>query len=196
MISPSLASRIHIVPGAFARSPGHVSEHFAGPTAALAATEALLRPLPKPLVAWWLAAPRGHIVLNTSRHGFSAGPGRAGKRDLTDVAWLQISAYLDDVIRFCTPIGGLLMHIVGWGQTSPFESPLAAWDQVRRGIAGCFRAGYGRSEDARRDIDCYVAEGVGWYLADRRGLNVQDPRLQKLLAATVFNPDAYRRPSS
>ena len=56
----------------------------------------------------------------------------------------------------------------------------------------CFRGGYGRSQAARTDVTAYLAEGIAAYLADRSGLNVSDPRLEKLLAATVFNPAMYR----
>jgi hypothetical protein len=50
-----------------------------------------------------------------------------------------------------------------------------------------FAAGYGRSEADQADVNAYLAEGIAWHLADARGLNAADPRLHKLLRATIFD---------
>jgi len=70
---------------------------------------------------------------------------------------------------------------------------LKAWSQFESGVQSCFRAGYGLSPAARSDPKAYLIEGVAHFLADRRSLNLNDPRLEKLLAATLFNQASYLR---
>lgn len=189
---------MHIVSGSLAASPGHVTEHFATPAAALSAAGSWLQRLPDPLFVCWLASPGGHIVLNADRHGFAQGESMYQGRTLVDVAWLRLAVYPDDRVGFLTPVGHLISHLVGWGsgeQGQPaFVAPapaLRAWDQFASGVQSCFQAGYGLSAASRSDTTVYLAEGIAAYLDDRRRLNVRDPRLEKLLAATLFRESAY-----
>ena len=191
MPSFSLYPRIHILPGALARSPGHVSEHFANPASALSGVLSRLQDLPEPLVRRWLAAPRGHIILNDQRHGFVSGGNTFRQRSLDDVAWMKLSVVAEDV-RFLTPVGHLISRIVGWEQGTEVEPALKGWEQFEGGVQSCFLAGYGISAEAQQDVGDYLAEGIAHYLIDRRSLNRHDPRLEKLLAATLFDPKAYR----
>ena len=181
----ALFARIHISPEALARSPGHVSERFATGVAAMQATLAYLRPLPPTLVQRWLAQERGHIVIDASQHRFEPGSCAFRGRWLEDVAWVKLALLVDDPIRFLTPVGALIAHLIGWGETPGRDAQ--PWRDFVRGVQSGFEAGYGRSDAARCDVDAYLAEGIAWYLTDRRGLNVENPRLEKLLRATVFN---------
>ena len=147
--------------------------------------------LPKPLSERWLATSRGHIVLNHQQHGFVSGDSLFRQRILVDVAWLKL-AFIADAVRFLTPVGRLVVNIVGWGQAPEVEPALKGWEQFVGGVQGCFRAGYGISLEAQQDVGVYVAEGIAHFLVDRRSLNRHDPRLEKLLAATLFDPAAYR----
>jgi hypothetical protein len=180
-----LAPRVHISPDALARSPGHVAERFETVSDALAATLALLRPLPEALVARWLATPRGHVVIDARQHGFVAGESLFRGRALADVAWVRLALLVDDPIAYLTPVGWLIARIMGWGQENARDDQ--RWRDFERGVQSGFAAGYGRSEAARADVNAYLAEGVAWYLADMRGLNAADPRLHKLLRATIFD---------
>ena len=199
-----LETRVHIVSGSLAVSPGHVTEQFATPAAALAATRPWLRRLPDPLLALWLAAPGGDVILNAGLHGFVPGDSAYQGRTLLDVAWLKLAVYADDPVAFLTPLGHLIAHLLGWGsglssysgtQAQPaLDAPapvLRAWDQFVNGVQSCFRAGYGLSTAAQTDVTAYLAEGIAAYLDDRRRLNVRDPRLHKLLASTVFRETSY-----
>jgi len=186
-----LYPRIYLIPGALARSPGYVSEHFANPASVLSGVLTKFRDLPEPLVKCWLAAPRGHIILNTQRHSFVSGDNRFRQRTLVDVAWLKL-AFVADELRFLTPAGYLIARIVGWEQGTEVEPVLKGWEQFESGVQSCFRAGYGISAESRQDVGAYLAEGIAHYLADRRSLNRHDPRLEKLLTATLFDPKAYR----
>jgi hypothetical protein len=186
-----LYPRIHILPEALARSPGHVSEHFANPASALSGVLSQLQDLPESLVGRWLAAPGGHIILNHRQHGFVPGDNVFRSRILVDAAWLKL-AFMVDEVRFLMPAGHLIAKIAGWEQETTVEPALGGWDQFVGGVQSCFRAGYGISAEARADVTAYLAEGIAHYLADRRSLNRHDPRLEKLLAATLFDPRAYR----
>lgn len=194
----TLETRVHIVSGSLAASPGHVIEHFATPADALAAARLWLQRLPDPLWRRWLAAPGGHIVLNAGQHGFVPGDSIYQGRTLMDVAWLKLAVYPDDRVMFLTPVGHLIAHLVGWGSETKAQPALVApapalraWDQFVSGVQSCFRVGYGLSVAAQSDVTGYLAEGIAAYLDDHRRLNVRDPRLEKLLAATLFRETSY-----
>ena len=189
MHSP-LIQRVHISPDALARSPGHVAEHFDTVSDALVTTLALLRPLPEALVNMWLLEPRGHVVIDAREHGFVAGESTFRGRVLQDAAWARRALLVDDPITYLTPAGWLFARIIGWGQ--PDARSDQRWLDFERGVRSGFVAGYGRSDAARTDVNAYLAEGIAWYLADTRGLNTEDPRLHKLLRATVFNDRFYQ----
>jgi hypothetical protein len=181
----SLFARIHIAPDALARSPGHVRERYANAAAVMQATLAYLRPLPPALVARWLRREEGHVVIDAMRHGFRAGENPWRDRVLRDVAWVRLRLLVDEPVDYLAPVGALIAWLIGWGRMQgPDTQP---WRDFEQGVRSAFAAGYGRSEMARADVDAYLAEGIAWFLADRRGLNLADPRLEKLLRATVFN---------
>jgi len=187
--SQRLLARVHISPDALARSPGHVAERFETVSDALTATLALLRPLPEGLTERWLTASRGHVIIDARRHGFTAGESRFRGRALQDAAWVRLVLLVDDPVSYLTPVGALIARISGWGR--PNACADHRWRDFERGVQSGFAAGYGRSEAARADVNAYLAEGVAWYLADPRGLNITDPRLYKLLRATVFSEAFY-----
>lgn len=186
----TLSARIHISPDALARSPGHVAEHFDTVSDALTATLALLRPLPSALLERWLAKPRGHVIIDARQHGFTPGESQFRGRDLQDAAWLRLALLVDDTISYLVPAGYLIAHITGWNQPDAREDQ--RWLDFERGVQSGFKAGYGRSEAARTDVNAYLAEGIAWFLADSRSLNIADPRLYKLLRATIFDDHFYR----
>ncbi len=188
--SPAFIARIHLAPDVLARSPGHVSEHFSTGVEAMRATLAYLRPLPRAWVQRWLAQERGHLVIHPTRHGFQAGVQTFRGRALEDVAWMQLSLLIDDPIAYLTPFGMLMAHLIHWEERDKWQSQ--AWRDVARGVQSGFEAGYGRSEAAREQIDIYLAEGIAWYLVDRRALNIANPRLEKLLRSTLFRDDWYQ----
>lgn len=188
-----LFPRIHILPDALARSPGHVSEQFANPANALSGVLSRLQILPEPLVARWLASAGGHIILNHLQHGFVPGDNTFRDRILLDAAWLKL-AFVVDEVQFLTPVGALIAWLVGWEQATAIEPALKGWEQFESGVQSCFRAGYGVSLEAQVDVTAYLAEGIAHYLTNRRSLNRHDPRLEKLLAVTLFDPKVYRRP--
>ena len=189
--SPSrLVQRVHISPDALARSPGNVAEHFDAVSDALAATLTLLRPLPGGLIDRWLAKPGGHIIIDARKHEFVAGESLFRGRALPNVAWVRLALLVEDPISYLTPVGWLIARILDWGQ--PNARADQRWRDFERGVQSGFAAGYGRSDAARADVNAYLAEGIAWHLADPRGLNMENPRLHKLLRATVFSEAFYK----
>ncbi len=184
-----LHPRLHILPTTLAASPAQVRERFATPMALLHVVAAGLAPLPMPLRERWLAAPGGHLVLTPDRHGFVPGPQPFRQDTLIDVAWLQASLWLSDRTAFYEPVGWLVYHLLGDRFDLTAASP---WVSFWQGVRSGWQAGYGIGEAARRDAVGYLVEGIAGYLGDRRALNRRDPRLEKLLAATLFNPHFYR----
>ncbi len=190
----ALAPRILIQPGALAASPGHVQELFPTAAAAMAAMAARLRPLPPPLIGRWLGGPGGYILLNAARHGFVPGPTPYRRRTLHDVAWVQLRRWRDcaDALQ---PVAALLLHLAARPSLEPDADAPPAWAQFLAGAHSCFAAGYGRSPAARADLRSYLIEGIAAFLCDRPALNVADPRLEKLLAATLFHSDFTAYPA-
>lgn len=189
----SLRLRLHILPETLARSPGHISERFATPIAALDALERQLQPLPSALVEHWLNRPEGHVVLNARRHGFEPGPSSNHPRSLVDVAWTRLA--LSPAPRnFLIPTAHLIARVIGWNRADGREPILKNWDAFVAGVKSAFGAGYGLSPNARNDVNVYLAEGIAAYLVDRRALNLTDPALEKLLRAHVFDKRVYFAP--
>ncbi len=186
-----ITPRLHILPDALARSPGHIAERLPPPAAALFAAARLLQPLPPPLLDSWLAAEDGHIVIGPLTHGFSPGPNAFRDRMLDDIAWLRLAYLVDDPITFLAPAGQLIHFLILNRFRPDIEPTPIVWRQFQSGLQSCFHAGYGRSIGAQQDADLYLGEGIAWYLADRRGLNLADPRLEKLLTATLFDASFY-----
>jgi hypothetical protein len=187
-----LHDRLHILPDTLARSPTTVGEHFPTPMALLATVAQGLTPLPLPLREAWLAAAGGHLVLTADCHGFVPGPQPFRRETLTDVAWLRAALWLSDRTAFFEPVGWLIYRLL----TDRFDLEAAmtspSWASFWRGLESGWQAGYGLTEAARTDIRAYLAEGIAGYLGDRMAFNQRDPRLEKLLAATLFNAHFYR----
>lgn len=186
----SLLPRIHTTPDLLARSSGRVTSRYDTPMTAINALLLQLSLLPVPLLHTWLQHPRGHIVINPQYHGYKPGFQPVVSRTLQDVAWIKLTYSLSDPILYLTPVGALISQLLGWKKPDSV-AVLKNWKSFRQGVESCFRAEYGRSEVARENIDSYMAEGIANYLVDRRQLNIQDPALEKLLRATVFQARAY-----
>lgn len=189
---PSLYPRIHILPDTLAHSPASVIAAFPLPTRLLAATRQMLAPLPAPLVEAWLRDESGHIVIGSATHAFIPGPNTVFKRQLGDVAWVQASRLVEDAAGFLIPAGRLIHCLILNRWRLPRQPNPAVWEQFWAGLVSCHRAGYAASQEALADIDLYLAEGIARWLADRRRLNLHDPRLEKLLAATLFDASFYK----
>jgi len=187
-----LHMRLHILPTTLTRSPAQVRERFATPMALWQVVAPELAPLPLPLRERWLAAPGGHLVLTPDRHGFVPGPQPFRRETLTDVAWLRAALWLSDRTAFYEPVGWLVYHLLCDRFDLEAAAATAPWASFWQGLQSGWQAGYGLGEAARCDVVGYLVAGIAGYLGDRRALNQRDPRLEKLLAATVFNAHFYR----
>jgi hypothetical protein len=69
----------------------------------------------------------------------------------------------------------------------------ARWLEVGQRVHQLASLGYGFSAESQADAHVYFAEGVATYLDNRRVLNVQDPKLERLLHTTLMDEDFCRR---
>ncbi len=182
--------RVHVTHDAVARSPRAVQEWCKTGVQALTTTIAMLEPLPQALLSRWLQTEDGHVIINAHRHDFTTEAAAFRGRSLSGVAWVNLQWLLQDPVLYLMPIGVLIAHKIGWGKANqPKNQP---WQDFVRGVLSGFEAGYGRHQAALRHPGYYLAEGIAWYLVDSRQLNIENPRLQKLLRRTLFSETWYR----
>ncbi|MFZ2520411.1 MAG: hypothetical protein WA089_17065, partial [Anaerolineae bacterium] len=67
------------------------------------------------------------------------------------------------------------------------------WQAVGQRIASLARLGYDPQPAASGDPHAYLAAGLALFIADRAALNVQDPKLERLLATTLLHEGFCRR---
>lgn len=189
-------AKLHLVPGALARMPTAIGEHFDSPWAPVEALKRQLRPFPTGLLCFWVAQERGHVLIGPQDRGYMPGVQRCGQRMLAGVAHVALADLAMASSRPLVLVGGLLDHLLGcrgaadgaWLSDGGGITP--RWQEVGRRVRELFALGYGQSEAAQHDPHAYFAEGLAAYWIDRRTLNVADPLLERLLRRTVMN-DAF-----
>ena len=186
-------AKLHLVPGALARAPTSLSERFDNPWAAVEALKRQLHPFPTGLLSFWAAQERGHVLIGARERGYVPGPQQCGQRALDGVAHVPLADLAAADARPLVLIGHLLDHLLGchgaaegaWLSEGGGITP--RWREVGRQVRELFGLGYGQSEAAQRDPQVYFAEGLAAYCRERRGLNVADPLLERLLRRTVMS---------
>jgi hypothetical protein len=183
--------RLHVERHALAESPPAVQRRFAHAWAPVDLLGERLVPWPGGLLAFWLAAPAGHIVLTAGPSTYVPGPVplRAQAwhdRELQAVARISLADLLDDPRATLGILAHLVDHLLGsqgaagapWlsdgaGATPPLQA-------VGERFAALARLGYGPTEP-----HAYFAWAFGGYWLDRRALNVADPNVERLLRTTL-----------
>lgn len=194
-----LRDKIHIRPDALARSRGDVQERL--PSAWQAAIEIVhqLRGLPEETLLWWAEQPAGHILLTADESGYSVDVTAHAGENLHGVALIPLRQILHE--RKQAAIGALqpLDHLLGCGGAmegrwlSDGGGIHPRWGRIGGQIADLFALGYGLSEAGFRDPHVYFAEGLWTAIHDRRSLNVADPKLERLLKASVLSAPFWRK---
>jgi len=185
--------RLHIEPSALERSPGPVRRHFAHAWAPADLLLSLLAAWPLGLIAFWLAAPAGHIVFSAGPSAYlpTAMPWRSGS--LLAVARLSLADLLEPRASL-TLIAHLMDHLLGsrgapdgpWLSDGAGCTPnLAAVGQKLSPLASL---GYGPTEP-----HAYFAWAFAGYWLDRRALNAADPHVEHLLRTTLCNDGFWKR---
>lgn len=188
--------KIYIAPRALELSSPEVCCRFPHIWAPLDELLKLLHPLPARLVRFWLAQPGSHIVFTHLPSRYVVGEQVLKGRSLRHVAYVRLSDLANNSLEALVPIGHLLDHLLS--HTESEEKPWLsegggtnyALQQVGASVMRLFELGYGFDAGARRDVRSYFARSVALYLHDQHALNVADPRIEKLLRATLFS-DAF-----
>ena len=66
------------------------------------------------------------------------------------------------------------------------------WQRVGEEIATLFALGYGISEAGRHDPHIYLAEALWMAIHERQRLNIADPKLDRLLHASLLSAPFWR----
>jgi len=188
--------KLHLVPGALARLPTGIGEHFASPWTSVNILQLQLRPFPAGLLEFWTTHERGHVLIGSIDRGYVPGPQPWRRRVLDGVAYMALPDLATGSRRPLMLVGYLLDHLLGcsgaiegaWLSDGGGITP--RWRDVGGRLRELVSLGYSVSESGAHDAHAYLAGGLAAYCHDRRQLNVADPLLERLLRTTVMS-DAF-----
>ncbi len=178
--------RLHVERGALAASPLAVRRRFAH---AWAPADLLLEHMaawPVGLLAYWLAAPAGHVVFSASPSAYLPESIPWRERTLQAVARLALADLLGDGRPAFETLAHLVDHILGsrgaaGGQwLSDGSGANSALAQVAGQLAALARLAYGPGEP-----HAYFAWAFAGYWLDRPALNVADPHVERTLRTSL-----------
>ena len=178
--------RLHVEPRALDQSPPQVRRRFAHVWAPADLLLAHLRAWPAGLIAFWLAAPAGHIVFSASPSAYLPGglPWREGS--LAAVARLALADLVAEDRPASEAVAHLVDHLLGSRGAGPGPwlsdgaGATADLRAVGERLLELARLGYGPTEPR-----AYFAWAFSAYWLDRRALNVADPQAERLLRTTL-----------
>lgn len=192
-----LPHHIHLVPDLWRAVPNHPAEYFPDPFAPARLVAARCACLPAALLDWWVSLPTGHVLITAQTNSYTVGQLVDEPRQLQNVACISLHDLIGPSLFFWLAM--LLDHHLGTGGAA--EGPWlsdgggfnARWLEVGQRVHQLAGLGYGSSVESQTDPHVYFAEGVATYLNDRHALNVQDPKLERLLHTTLMDEDFCRR---
>lgn len=186
-----LHSKIHVAEGAYAASGRAVQGRFASGWSAALQLARLLGGLPDAALVWWAAQPGGHLLLTSGDDGYRPslavdGEMRQGVACLP-LGWV-IESNREGMAAALRPLDHLLGCAGAEGRwLSEGGGITPRWARIGGQIAGLFRLGYGESPASRQNPHAYLAEGLALALINRRRLNVNDPKLERLLFTSLLS---------
>jgi hypothetical protein len=193
-----LSRKLHTQPGALAHSGGDVQEQLSSLWQAAIALVLQLDGLPEEALHWWAAHPAGHILLTAHHSGYCEGTLVEDERELTSVSRIPLQQIVFHIEQAAIAALFPLDHLLGCNG-APHEPWLSDgggltlyWQRVGQQIARLHTLGYGLSEPARQDVHIYLAEGLYLALNDRRRLNMNDPKLERLLKSSLLSTSFWR----
>lgn len=192
-----LPQHIHLVPDLWRTSPDHPTAAFSDPFAPARLVAARCACLPAALLDWWVSLPTGHVLITAHTSGYTIGLLPDEPRPLRHVAQISRHDIVSPVLFVW--LATLLDHHLGTGGAAarPWLSDgggiNARWREVGQRIRQLAGLGYGGSVESPTDPNVYFAQGVATYLENRHSLNVQDPKLERLLHTTLMDEDFCRR---
>ena len=196
-----LHEHIHLAPAAWTQAPAPVRASFSSPFEPAQRLAQEVGRLPPSLLTWWAGLPDGHILL-ADQHGYTPGRLADDSHGRTNVAQLALADLADPTGNRGDAwywIAHLLDHHLGclgaadgaW--LSDGAGINARWQEVGQRIAVLARLGYNPQPGAATNPHAYLAAGLALFIADRAALNVQDPKLERLLATTLLHEGFCRR---
>jgi hypothetical protein len=192
-----LPHHIHLTPDLWRAVPNHPAEHFSDPFAPARLVAARCACLPAALLDWWVSLPSGHILITAQTNSYTIGQLVDEPRQLRHVVCISLHAIIGPSLFHWLAM--LLDHHLGTdgAAVGPWLSDgggfNARWLEVGQRVHQLASLGYGFSAESQADAHVYFAEGVATYLDNRRVLNVQDPKLERLLHTTLMDEDFCRR---
>jgi len=196
-----LHEHIHLAPAAWTQAPASVRDSFNSPFEPAQRLAGGLQRLPPSLLTWWAALPHAHILIGDQR-GYTPGRLPNDPHDRANVAQIALTDLANpagDLGDVWFWVAHLLDHHLGclgaadgaW--LSDGAGFTLRWQEVGQRIAALARLGYSPQHDAAANPHTYLAAGVALFIADRAALNVQDPKLERLLATTLLHEGFCRR---
>lgn len=188
-----LRQKIHVVPGALAQSSGDIRQELDSGWNGSTQLVQDLAGLPDAALTWWAAQPRGHILLTAHSDAYEPARLKSDQRHLEGVAQISLSTLVRDPHQAACLALHPLDHLLGCGG-APQGAWLSdggginpRWRTVGEQVVKLFDLGYGLSPRARQDPHFYLAEGLVLAMQEKRRLNTADPKLQRLLKASLLN---------
>lgn len=192
-----LPHHIHLMPDLWRAVPNHPAEYFSDPFAPARLVAARCACLPAALLDWWVSLPTGHVLITAQANSYTVGQVVDEPRQLQHVVCISLHDLIGPPLFFWLAM--LLDHHLGTAGAAagPWLSDgsgfNARWLEVGQRVHQLAGLGYGLSVESQTDAHVYFAEGVATYLNDRHALNVQDPKLERLLHTTLMDEDFCRR---
>lgn len=200
-----LHEHIHLAPTAWTQAAAPVRARFSSPFEPAQRLAQALARLPAPLLEWWAALPGGHLLIGAQGSYRSdpiflrpddphprAGVAQIALADLSNPAgglgdaWFWVAHLLDHHLGCLGAANG------AWLSDGAGITP--RWQEVGQRIAGLAQLGYNpRLAASGGDPHAYLAAGLALFITDRAALNVQDPKLERLLATTLLHAGFCRR---
>ncbi len=190
-----VVQKVHVDPRALPSTSASEDPGLERPWQAALSLARWMASLPGEALDWWAQAAAGHVVLA------SDGP----EYRLLDADGRHAVVRIPALWTVQEPQRALswalmpLDHLLGcWGKSdgrwlSDGGGIAQAWQEVGRQIARYFALGYGLTPDGQGDPHRYLAEGWAAALMAPRTLNTADPKLYRLLRATLLSPGFWRR---
>ncbi|MCL4835558.1 MAG: hypothetical protein KJZ86_24170 [Caldilineaceae bacterium] len=193
-----LQKKIHVAGNAYTDGGRRAQARFSNGWGGAIALAHLLGDLPEIALHWWAAQPNGHLLVTAGDDSYALLLA-VDEREVGAVACIPIGWLVDGKEQALAGALRPLDHLLGcagaadglWLSDGGGITP--RWQRVGEQIARLFPLGYGEDEASRQDPHSYLAAGLAAALTNRRRLNVADPKLERLLLASLLSPYFWQR---
>lgn len=194
-----LVAKVHLAPQVWNEVPSGIHPLFDNPWSLATHLGRHLAKLPRPCLRFLADHPRGHLVIAPGSSRYAEGAQPVGRQELSDVAHVGLQELVEGRHGVWRPVGQLLDHLLGchgepggpWLSDGHGISP--PWEEVGHRLHALFPLNYGVDELARSHLHLYLAQSLGWYILDRRRLEVADPLITRLLRTTLLDERFWER---